>query len=63
LSDLVLDAPYDRIVFEAIFRARLNKNRWTEQYCAGVFFRSFLWITGLKAAARYEINKIAKKGR
>jgi len=28
-----------------------------------IFFRSFLWIIGLKAACRYGINRIAKKGR
>ena len=28
-----------------------------------IFFRSFLWIIGLKAACRYVINRIAKKGR
>jgi uncharacterized protein YoxC len=30
---------------------------------ASIFFRSSLWITGLKAAGRYVINRIAKKGR
>ncbi len=30
---------------------------------ADVFFKSSLWITGLKAAGRYVINRIAKKGR
>ncbi len=30
---------------------------------AGIFFRSSLWITGLKAAGRYVIDRIAKKGR
>jgi uncharacterized protein YoxC len=30
---------------------------------ADIFFRSSLWITGLKAAGRYVINRIAKKGR
>jgi hypothetical protein len=28
-----------------------------------IFFRLFIWIVGLKAAGRYVINRIAKKGR
>lgn len=30
---------------------------------ADIFLKSFLWIIGLKAACRYVINRIAKKGR
>ncbi len=30
---------------------------------AGICYRSSLWVTGLKAAGRYVINRIIKKGR